>query len=539
MDKLFWRIFGSFWLLLFTLSGATLAINFLATDQGPHPGDMGPMHDSPLPFGLNTLVGETGPLPGPPPGPWAGPPQSPQNPHQLIPVSGPHEPSSSWVNHDQGPYQIILDVGNMLNAKGVTGVDQYFSTLSNVRGAQFYLFDAKGRLVAGHAPSLAAGRLAEQTIKTSRGQMAFDRDIMLHATLIKTSQKRLYVLVDCFVPPPTDWTLIIIRMVGALLMASLVCWWLAVQITKPVHILREATRNVAAGKLATRTAAQLNGRKDELGMLGKDFDQMAAKLESLISAQTRLMADISHELRSPLARLMLASAIARRSTGAQLSLTLDRVDRETERLNELIGQLTSLAQLELGSARVSSQEIELHGLIDQVINSVDYEANDKLCSITCSYENCEAVIIRGDPELLRRAIENVVRNAVLYTAERTQVDLKIQKAAYAGVLRIIVSDCGPGVPDDEIHSIFNPFYRTSVARDRESGGVGLGLAIAKRAALHHGGDITAFNRTDKIAGLTVVITLPAATNSDEPQMPDDSALSLAGIQQQQLTSQDM
>jgi two-component system sensor histidine kinase CpxA len=244
-------------------------------------------------------------------------------------------------------------------------------------------------------------------------------------------------------------------------------------------------------------------------MLGRDM--MSDKLENLISAHTRLMADISHELRSPLARLTLASAVARRTYDTEGHLSLDRVDRETERMTELVSQLTSLSQLDLASAELSCESVDINELVDSIAESTAFEAREKNCTLVKSNDNTTEIFVEGDRELLRRMVENVVRNATRYTMPNTRIDVRVNTIDSGKNVRIMVLDRGPGVPNNELEEIFRPFYRTSLARDRQSGGVGLGLAIAQRAAAKHDGTISASNRTDGNGGLSVCITLPCVT----------------------------
>jgi len=532
MNRLFWRIFGGFWLLLLALTAATLAINYVAL--GPH----APLGDS-HPFdhaGFGLLMGgpgmPLGPMPGGPGfGMSADGPQSDSMPdgsesgmHRVHRVLPPHGSGGSgpdrWPVPDFGPDHgapLLFDVGGILNKQGVPGVERFFESLERTRGASFSLFDSNGRFLCGKPATRVSRSLVWQAIRSDHSEVAFDHSAMLHASPIVGDSHKRYVIVDSLAPPATNWPAILVRALGALLIATLICWWLAAQITRPVQVLRGATRDIALGKLATRTAPQLKGRRDELGMLGQDFDQMAGKLENLIIAQIRLMADISHELRSPLARLTLAAAVARRATGEEVVTCLDRVDQEAERLNDLIGQLTALSQLDLATVEPNRQPINLIDLVGSVVESASYEADEKQCEIVMATEGSVAVLVDGDGELLLRAIENVIRNAVRYTASGTRIDVRVSSRQADRIVKVVVTDCGPGVPDGELDSIFNPFYRTSLARDRETGGVGLGLTIARRAVIHHGGSITASNRVDGVTGLEVCVALPCAFGDSADQ----------------------
>jgi two-component system sensor histidine kinase CpxA len=250
-------------------------------------------------------------------------------------------------------------------------------------------------------------------------------------------------------------------------------------------------------------------RRDELGELAQDFDFMAERVESLVSAQQRLLQDVSHELRSPLARLSVALELALRDAGPAAAPALGRVGREAERLNELIGQLLTLVRLE-GGAAPQQVRIELSQLVAEIADDADFEAtaHDRRVRVA----GCDVCEVVGVPELLRSAIENVLRNAVQHTAAGSAVDVTLRRqiSGAAPIATLEVRDHGPGVPEEALDAIFKPFYRVSDARERSSGGVGLGLAITARAIHLHGGVLRARNAPD--GGLIVQIDLPCAPN---------------------------
>ncbi len=230
---------------------------------------------------------------------------------------------------------------------------------------------------------------------------------------------------------------------------------------------------------------------------------MAERIEDLIDSQKRLQRDISHELRSPLARLNVALELARQRSGEEARASLDRIERETDRMNEMIGQLLSLNLLETGTRQAPQQEVDLSGLVRDIVSDADFEARSR--NRTVQLHQSDDIFIKGSVDLLRRIGENVVRNAVNYTDEGTSVEVDLARDEASGLVTIRVRDHGPGVPDEELQKIFEPFYRTAVARDRKSGGTGIGLAIVERAARRHGGSVTARNATD--GGLIVEIVL--------------------------------
>jgi len=246
-------------------------------------------------------------------------------------------------------------------------------------------------------------------------------------------------------------------------------------------------------------------RKDEISGLANDFDHMSAQLQKLIASHKQLLRDASHELRSPLARLQVALGLARQRNKGNSTAELDRIERETERLNELIGQLLSLARLESESAHINPGKVDLRALIEDIVRDADYEARASNRNIV--FNEAEAINVIGDSTLLRSALENIIRNAIRYTEEQTTVEVTLgNETNNENYVEVRVRDHGPGIPEDMLERIFEPFVRTGEARDRESGGYGLGLAIASRAIKLHGGRLIANNEPDK--GMSIIVQLP-------------------------------
>ncbi len=294
----------------------------------------------------------------------------------------------------------------------------------------------------------------------------------------------------------------------AALLSGLVSVLLARYLTAPIERLRRTTEAYAAGDLGQRVGPSLGARRDEIADLARAFDHMAQRLQDLIASQRQLLRDVSHELRSPLARLQAALGLARQRAGVEGDAAFDRMEREAERLNELIGQLLSLARLESGTALGSWEQVDLLELLQSVVADADFEARAR--GRGAQLVHAVAATVRGVPELLHSALENVVRNAVRYTKESTAVELSLQSdRARDGWLLLTVRDHGAGVPEHALPRLFEPFVRVDEARERSTGGYGLGLAIAERAVRLHGGEISARNVAD--GGLEVAIYLPQAT----------------------------
>ena len=304
--------------------------------------------------------------------------------------------------------------------------------------------------------------------------------------------------------PPEPLPVYLIGAVGllaSLAFSALLAW----SLTKPIRHLRRAVAQLAEGRLDTRVAPLMGWRADELSELGRDFDQMARKLQLQIASQRRLLHDVSHELRSPLARLQAAVGLARQSRERTAAM-LERIEREAVRLDGLVGELLALARLEAGNTLPPLETVDLVELVAAIVDDARFEARASRREVTFSGGPAAPATVRA--ELLHRAFENVIRNAVKYTREGTAVEVRagLRDAAGSDGGRFVLSvaDHGPGVPATDLEAIFEPFYR---ARNGEAEhGFGLGLAIARRAVEAHGGRIHASNRDG--VGLMVEIELP-------------------------------
>ncbi len=302
----------------------------------------------------------------------------------------------------------------------------------------------------------------------------------------------------------------------AIISSGLICYLLAWSMTSPVTRLRKAAQSLAGGDLSARAGAPSGGRSDELTELMRDFDRMAERIEGLVDSQSRLLKDVSHELRSPLARLSVALGLARQRAASkvdpevapELELALNRIELEADRLNQLIQRLLTISRLESGTAGLRKTVLSLRELVEQVAHDAEYETPGRGCRVTA--DAADEFLVEADPDLLRSAVENVVRNATRYTAEGTTVEVRVERQKAAnGEEEIIVRvlDSGPGVPNEALPKIFEPFYRLDDARNQQTGGAGLGLSIADRAIRLHGGQLRASNRQE--GGLQVEIRIPA------------------------------
>ncbi|MBN46046.1 MULTISPECIES: ATP-binding protein [unclassified Methylophaga] len=297
--------------------------------------------------------------------------------------------------------------------------------------------------------------------------------------------------------PPPFILLLSMWLLSGLLFSSLLAWWF----TKPIRILRNAFDDVADGKLDTRIRPAMGKRRDELAELGQNFDRMTSRIGQLLNAQKRLLHDVSHELRSPLARMQAAIGLAQQSPDKTAKM-LDRVERESERIDHLIGDLLNLSRIENPTSENDErQHFDLTGILTDIIEDARFEAQNK--AIQIQHNTFNHINLFGRVELIHSAIENVLRNAIKYSPENGIIQLTVEKSSK--YISIKIEDQGPGIAEQDLQQIFQPFFRS---RDNQHhNGIGLGLTIAHRAIEIHGGEITAANRQE--GGLKIAIVLPA------------------------------
>ncbi len=280
----------------------------------------------------------------------------------------------------------------------------------------------------------------------------------------------------------------------SVLIVALVAMLLSHYLVRPIRVLQRASQKLADGDLNNRVASAMGNRRDELGQLGRDFDGMAQRIQALLEGQQQMLRDVSHELRTPLARLRIALELARKRSGE--SGELDRMELEAERINELIDEILQLVRLNNHSSDFQPASLELCGLLKPLIEDANFGQQRVQLQAPASLP------VEGDDKLLCRAIENIIRNALKYSDE--EVLVRLEAKADQALIRVL--DSGPGVDESLLKRLFEPFFRADQARERETGGYGLGLAIAARAVRLHGGEISAENRPE--GGLAVTISLP-------------------------------
>lgn len=304
-------------------------------------------------------------------------------------------------------------------------------------------------------------------------------------------------------PPPPHPRLpflpLLVCTLVSLIFAALLAWYFA----KPIRQLRQALAAAATGNLTTRLASDMR-RNDELADLGREFDRMASQLQSLMDGQRRLLHDVSHELRSPLARLQASTGLLRQQPEKTESC-IERIERESVRMNVLVGELLTLSRLEAGVTGKMDETIAMDELLADIVDDARFEAETSERKL--SYRNSSGgVCVRGNGELLHRALENVVRNALHHTPKDTPVHVEVIETDDASRICLSVEDEGDGVPDSALETIFEPFFRANSSDS--SSGHGLGLAIARRVVEAHGGRISAQNRPS--GGLRIELSLPVA-----------------------------
>jgi len=393
---------------------------------------------------------------------------------------------------------------------GSNGLAVYLERIESESHLNGFLFDNNFNELTHRPTPAEVIEAARQVLSTGHDHFRPHESPSLVASSITTAGGNDYIFVAELPPRRSGlpFSRELLHMFAVGLIGAAFCYWLARYLTSPVSKLREATQSFARGDLKVRVTPQMGTRRDELTSLAKDFDVMAEQIEALIVSQRRLLGDISHELRSPLTRLNVALELARQRAGSEATSALERIQREAESLNEMIGQLLALTRLETGTLHVERTEVDLVSLVRDIADDADYEARSRQRSVVLN--TVETCTLTGNQELLRRAINNVVRNAVHYTKEGTAVEIdlstRLEESTGKSSVVITIRDHGVGVPEESLNKIFEAFHRVDEARDRESGGTGLGLAIAQRAVKLHGGTITA--RNDEGGGLEVTIMLP-------------------------------
>lgn len=410
-----------------------------------------------------------------------------------------------------------LDVARRLDEEGPDAAREAVATFERQTGLRSYLFCDGVPCASTSDPPEDVRRIAERAAGSGGPVQQHDDTTDRHAEPLDPAHPERRIVagtlarptpLERFLVPRTLW----LRLGVMVLVAGAVGWALARHLSRPIRRLRLAAGRIEQGELGSRVGPDLADRRDEIGALGRDFDRMAERVESLLAAQHQLLLDASHELRSPLARIQVALQIARDRAGPEAHGALDQIERDAVRLGELVGQILAVARLESDPDGLAREPLDLTDVVRQVVDDASFEARGRGRDVRVA--DAGRVVATGNREVLRRAIENVVRNGLRFTSDGTAVEVSLETIARDGrtIVRIAVRDHGPGVPPDQLGAVLRPFARVDDARSRDGGGTGLGLAITDRAVRAHGGTVRVENAEG--GGLRVTLEIPAANGNE-------------------------
>jgi len=410
----------------------------------------------------------------------------------------------------RGPFGMLLSVQvdeakHAYETGGRDALNDVLAKFDQITDMQAVFTDAKGTdLITGEA---RADLIRRQERSRWRLPWPFGRRT---AIIARADSSRRYWLF--LIDERRNWTFFFLQpqhlwIIG---LVVLLCYGFAYHLTSPVRKLRAVVDCFGRGDFSAR--ATDTARQDEIGELAKSFNQMAERIQTLLAAERRLLLDISHELRSPLARLSVAIELAR--SGEDREQLLDRIQKEADRLNELVAELLQVTRVEGDPSLHKTDSIPLDELLSDIVYDSLLEAKTKDCTLVLKAP--APVALTGDEELVRRAVENVIRNAIRYAPPGTSVDIELRRSADTAQVR--VRDYGPGVPEEALSRIFDPFYRVDSDRNRKSGGLGLGLAIARRSVELHKGKLSAENAQPGLL-VTIEFPLPSGAAGEAPKQP--------------------
>lgn len=373
-----------------------------------------------------------------------------------------------------------------------------------------YVFDDRGASLMEAAPELVLSyALAADSYDALINPLG--RTEVLVKAPITAANGRIYLLVVEFLHPLAVFNLptyLAWGLVASLLLFAVWGWLLSSYLTRPLLALQKYVRRFAGGSLDIAINPRLLQRQDELGELSREFGGMASKLSRVLADQRQLIRDVSHELRSPLARMAVALELARLDAMPVQYEYLDRIELENQRLDGLIGDLLGMARLEVDPSQQHWQFLSCQALVQAIVEDAQFEQAD--AALNVFYPDIP-LMIQGDATLLHAALENLIRNALLHTRTGTPVDIVVRLSGL--MVSIDIRDHGPGVEAHVLPLLLRPFYRNEDARERKADdlqrghrGFGLGLAIAHRVIVHHGGELQLENHAH--GGLVAHVTLP-------------------------------
>jgi len=408
-----------------------------------------------------------------------------------------------WIQPERREMPVLAEVAaTRYQYRGAVGLRQLLDGLSLEHRSRYWLVDAVGTELTGRPvpqPILQGALAAENNEGMYR---SFEANVLAARA---TTPKGQFLLIAELTPPPLReripgdllWTL----KLGTLI-SAIICLVIAHYLTKPIERLRDATHELARGNLDIRAGENLGNRHDEIAELVRDFDTMAGELRNQIQSERNLLSGVSHELRSPIARIRLALALARDADDDERAEMLGRIEQDTIQLDSMLEQILAVARLESGQQKPKLEPLALNEVVDDVLEDAKFEATATGTDI--SYQGSGEIKVKGDAGLLRSAIENVVRNAIFYSGADGKIEVRLDKVGGEAV--VSVRDNGPGVPENALPLLFKPFYRVDDSRGTNTGGMGLGLAIVRNAVAMHGGSVSAKNVSPH--GLEVELRLP-------------------------------
>jgi two-component system sensor histidine kinase CpxA len=393
----------------------------------------------------------------------------------------------------------LLQASRAYESGGPSALAAYLLEVDTALKGQRYLTDARGR-------DLATGEGRSSLRRTEINRLGFPVARDGHFVIVMSSADGRYRFVTV-APPPISLAILLPYFLIAVLLVALLGVWLSVSIVSPLHKLANAVDRFGLGDLSARAD---DSRGDEIGKVALSFNDMAERIATLLTAERRLLQDVSHELRSPLARLSFAAELMKDARDPEAALS--RMRREIDRLARLVGTLLEMTSAEGDPAAHKSALLPIGSLVEEIVDDCDFEAAARHVNVECSIASRS--MIEGDPELLRRAIENILRNAIRYSPENSAIEVRLDDSPNGVIIR--VRDYGPGVPEDMLGRIFDAFFRVEESRDGHEGGVGLGLSIVRRVVLLHHGQVRAENA---IPGLRVEMLLPSRTTGAPSDTP--------------------
>jgi len=418
-----------------------------------------------------------------------------------------------WLQEDQNiEMRLNILASHAETAKNIftqEGLRAYRRWLRHTMQTQHFrgmLINGRGNNILGRPAPKPMRALVAQVIRDQSRINRVRPPNLAVALPVGSESDTFYWIAMTRIPPhlmqQSGQQLMMLRAASALIVILLISWLLTRMLTRPIASLQAVTERLGQGKLESRTAQHLSARKDELGDMARSIDAMAAQIDSLVGSHKQLLRDVSHELRSPLARLQVALELAKNEAGDKAEEELERIGKEAEQLNALIGEVLTLARFEQGGMQTKQTRLQLNAMLEEIIQDAIFEAQAANKQVV--FDSIESCVVDGDPIWLHRAFDNIIRNAIRHTGTGTAVSVSLSSSD--NTANITIRDHGTGVAPNALPHLFEPFYRASTARERQSGGYGLGLTITQRAITLHGGNIAASNHPD--GGLEVRVSLP-------------------------------